>query len=81
LVFVSNQKSEKYLKKIELSHILELAAWFRQRTLFGNIAEKNKEKANPREIGLAKEVVPSIAMQIFSFLFLSSLIITKLPGN
>jgi hypothetical protein len=26
---------------------------------------ENKEKASPREIGPAKEVVPSIAMQIF----------------
>lgn len=37
-----------------------------------------KEKASPREIGPAKEVVPSIAMQIFSLFVLSSVIVTKL---
>lgn len=41
----------------------------------------HKEKASPREIGPAKEVVPSIAMQIFSLFVLSSVIITKLHAH
>ncbi|ERH73242.1 MULTISPECIES: hypothetical protein [Serratia] len=49
------------------------------------MVEKNrrthKEKASPREIGLAKEVVPSIAMQIFSLFVLSSVIVTKLRAH
>ena len=40
-----------------------------------------KEKASPREIGPAKEVVPSIAMQIFSLFVLSSVIVTKLRAH
>jgi hypothetical protein len=30
-----------------------------------NLSRLIKEKANPREIGLAKEVVPSLTMKLF----------------